>query len=168
MTPTNEALWQELARESANTRRLLERIPDDRLGWKPHPKSMSLGQLAGHVAQLPEIITHFASVEVFDFATVEFKPLEPASRAALLKAMDAELETARRRLAGFDEAHMAKPWVARRGETVLMTLPRAAVIRNMLLNHLYHHRGQLTVYLRLLEIPVPALYGPSADENPFA
>lgn len=160
-------LLQELEQEAGNTRRTLERVPDDQLAWKPHEKSLSLGQLALHIATLPGAITEVALRPQFEAGP---RPLRPsaASRAELLEAFDKSLADAKTRLGALDDAALDVTWKRMNGDQVVMTLPRAAVFRTMLLNHWYHHRGQLTVYLRLLGVPLPAIYGPSADENPFA
>ena len=161
----NDVFGQELEQEARTTRRVLERVPEDKLAWKPHAKSMSLGQLALHVATTPgnvaEIATH-TSVEV-----PNFEQPEATSASQLVSALDESLAKARSILAGFDDTAMATNWSAKSGDREVMTVPRAALLRSIMLNHWYHHRGQLSVYLRLLDVPVPSIYGPSADENPF-
>ena len=139
----------ELEREAQTTRRVLERVPEDKLTWKPHAKSMSLGRLAQHVATIPGGVSGMARLDHFD---VE-KFAEPP-----------QLEST----AATGDAAMMQNWSFKMGGNPIMTVPPIAVYRSILLNHLYHHRGQLTVYLRLLDVPVPSIYGPSADENPFA
>jgi uncharacterized damage-inducible protein DinB len=168
MIPAAQALIAELEQEAQSTRRVLERVPADRLGWKPHPKSMSAGQLAVHVARLPGDITRLAKLDSLDAATVDFRPPQPESTAELLPALEAGVAEAKAFLAGLDDAAAAAPWRLTMGERELWTLPRLALLRTLLFNHWYHHRGQLVVYLRLLDVPVPSVYGPSADENPFA
>jgi uncharacterized damage-inducible protein DinB len=168
MHPAAQALIAELEAESPATRRVLERIPGDRLDWRPHPKSMSLGQLAQHVAALPGAMSRMAAQDGLDAATVDFEP-EPAENSeVLLATFDASVAEARAYLAGLDEETATAPWTLRHGERNVFTLPRIALMRTLAFNHLYHHRGQLTVYLRLLDVPVPAVYGKSADENPLA
>ena len=168
MSSAAKALADEIRNESHATRRVLERVPEDRLGWRPHPKSMSLGQLAQHVAELPGAISHLAGRESFDASSADFTPRQAASTGALLSAHDASIDGACAFLSGLsDEAAMA-PWRMTRGEQEIFTLPRVGLMRMLACNHVYHHRGQLTVYLRLLDVPLPSVYGPSADENPFA
>jgi uncharacterized damage-inducible protein DinB len=162
----NQGFIQELEQEAATTRRVLERVPGDRLSWKPHAKSMSLGQLALHIATNPGTIAQMAtlsSVPVPDFAQAEAK-----SVAEILSALDATIVTAKTVLEGLDDNAMGEIWKAMAGDQVVMAVPRAGILRSIMLNHWYHHRGQLSVYLRLLDVPVPSIYGPSADDNPFA
>lgn len=168
MHPAAEALIAELEAESPTTRRVLERVPGDRLDWRPHPKSMSLGQLAQHVASMPGAISRMAALDGLDAATADFEPEPAESAEALLTTHDAAVAEARSYLAGLDEESAMAPWRLSHGERELFTVPRIGLLRTLAFNHLYHHRGQLTVYLRLLDVPVPAVYGKSADENPFA
>jgi uncharacterized damage-inducible protein DinB len=167
MSSAARALADEIRNESQATRRVLERVPEDKLGWRPHPKSMSLGQLAQHVAELPGAISGLAGVESFDAATADFTPRQATSAASLLAAHDASIETACAFLASLSEESALAPWRMTSGEQELFTLPRLGLMRMLACNHVYHHRGQLTVYLRLLDVAVPSVYGPSADENPF-
>lgn len=164
--PMIDAILAELEQEAQATRRLLERVPEGRLSWKPHPRSFSLGQIALHLAELPGGISSVAAEDVFPVPT--FEQREAASRAELLEAWEHGLETARQVLGPMSDQRLAATWTLQDGEQVVMALPRAALLRSLLLNHYYHHRGQLTVYLRLLDVPVPSTYGPTADENPFA
>jgi len=168
MHPAAEALIAELQAEAPATRRVLERVPGDRLDWRPHPKSMSLGQLAQHLAALPGSISRLAALDGLDAATVDFKQEPAESSEALLAAHDASVAQARDYLAGLTEETAMAPWRLSHGDREVFTLPRVGLMRTLAFNHLYHHRGQLTVYLRLLGVPVPSVYGPSADENPFA
>ena len=163
-----DSLLGELDQEASATRRALERVPDDKLGWKPHAKSMSLGQLALHIATIPGMIGKLLSGDGLDLGTVNFGQPAVTSKAELLTALDESLRAAREVLGGFDDQKAMATWKLTRGEKVLMAAPRVAVARSLMFNHWYHHRGQLTVYLRLLDVPVPSIYGPSADENPFA
>lgn len=156
----------ELTREAETTRRVLERVPQDKLGWKPHVKSMSLGQLALHVAQTPGTVAQL--ITETECEVPQFTQPEAKSRAELLTALDHSVSTAKAKLEGWDDAGMMTEWKLRRGSKTLMALPRVGMVRSIMLNHWYHHRGQLLVYLRLLDVPVPSVYGPSADENPFA
>ncbi|MEZ5330635.1 MAG: DinB family protein [Thermoanaerobaculia bacterium] len=168
MHPAAQALLGELEAESAATRRLLERVPADQLGWQPHEKSMTLGQLAGHVAAIPgRLCTMIVAADDFDAAKTNFIPPQPESAEAILASFDDSLATAREQLGSLDEARAAGSWRLHRDGREIFTQPRLGVLRLMAFNHLYHHRGQLTVYLRLLGVPVPATYGRSADEAPF-
>jgi uncharacterized damage-inducible protein DinB len=161
-----DTLISELEQEAKATRTLLSRVPEGKLGWKPHEKSMSLGQLANHVATTAGGVAQIGVLEATDVENFKPQPV-PESTAALLAAFDESLATAKGVLAGLDDAAMEKTWTLRKGGQPMFTLPRAALFRTILLNHLYHHRGQLTVYLRLLDVPLPSIYGPTADENPF-
>jgi uncharacterized damage-inducible protein DinB len=157
----------ELEQEAVATRRVLERIPQERLSWKPHPKSMSLGQLALHVATVPGAVAEFAATDTAAAPPAFVQP-EAASAAELLPALTESLQKAKRILGGLDDGRMNATWRLQSGGRELMALPRADFLRAIMLNHWYHHRGQLLVYLRLLDVPVPSVYGPTADENPFA
>jgi uncharacterized damage-inducible protein DinB len=168
MAGMNQALIAELEQEGAATRRVLERVPADHLEWRPHPKSMTLGQLAIHVATIPGGLARLCAADGFDAATADFTPPQPQDTAGLLPALAESLAAARDFLGGLDETAAAAPWRLTLGERELSSAPRVVMVRTLLFNHWYHHRGQLTVYLRLLDVPVPAVYGNSADENPFA
>lgn len=157
----------DLAHELATTRRVLERVPDEHWDWKPHAKSMTLGQLAGHVANLLNWGIHTMSETGVDFAAPPAVPPRPADRAGLLAAFDAGAERVRAGVEGADDEALGAPYTMRRGEQVITSMPRAAMLRGWILSHIIHHRGQLTVYLRLLDVPVPSVYGPSADEGRF-
>ncbi|KUG07296.1 DinB family protein [Solirubrum puertoriconensis] len=158
------AFSQELKRELALTRRLLERVPDDKLEWAPHPKSMPIGKLAAHVAGLLGLLEISFSGPETDMATVQW-PAAPTNNAEILSRFDENGEKIHQLLSTVDDATFNSPWTMRHGERVIANLPRTAVTRTMVLNHFIHHRGQLSVYLRLLDIPVPSIYGPSADER---
>lgn len=162
-----DALLTELEQEAETTRRVLERIPEKHLSWRPHPKSMSLGQLAGHVAGIPGRMANLARGEGFDVAGANFEAPEAKDAAELVPALEDGLASARELLLGLDDEAAAAPWTMKHGERTVFSIPRVAMIRTMMLNHWYHHRGQLAVYLRLLDVPVPATYGRSADENLF-
>ena len=166
--PLADSFVAELDMEAATTRRVLERVPEEHLAWKPHGKSSSLGQLALHVASLPQVLTEFVADDSLDFPTADTGQPAPASRAEIMAAFDDSLTNARAYLASLDDVHATTTWRLLAPGTELFAAPRAAVIRSFLFNHLYHHRGQLLVYLRLLDVPVPSVYGPTADENPFA
>lgn len=162
-----DPMIRELEHESAATKRLLDAVPADKLEWRPHAKSMTLGQLAHHLAAIPGNISRFLEVDEFDAATVSFTPPQPATREEILKTFDESLAVARARMNDLDDTRAGETFRFHRGGIDIFTIPREAVMRNMLLNHTYHHRGQLTVFLRLLDVPVPATYGRSADVNPF-
>jgi uncharacterized damage-inducible protein DinB len=167
MPSAAHALLSELDAETPATRRVLERLPADQLEWRPHPKSMSAGQLAQHVASIPGGVARFARMDGLDVAT---RPTEYAaceSKEALMASFDASVAEAREFLAGLDDARATATWRLTFGDREIFAIPRLGVMRTMGLNHWYHHRGELVVYLRLLNVPVPIVYGRSADENPF-
>lgn len=157
----------DLEHEMAITRRVLERVPEERLSWKPHEKSWSLGGIAVHIANLPRWAVAILQADEFDLAAPLPRSAEPASREEVLARFDAAVAAVREALAGADDAALARPWTLRRGEQVVTTLPKAGALRTMVISHVIHHRGQLSVYLRLLDVPVPSIYGPSADEGGF-
>lgn len=165
----SEALLPEFDHEMANTRKTLDRTPDDKLGWKPHEKSMSMAELATHLATILEWVSTILQQDSFDLASVEGQAPPPAlsSRQEVLAKFDANLAAARAALASASDQRLAGPWTLRSGATTIFTLPRLAVLRSFVLNHTIHHRAQLGVYLRLNNLPVPAIYGPSADEGGF-
>lgn len=165
-TTTAESLIAELTREAATTRKVLERVPQDRLTWKPHPKSMSLGALALHVAQIPVGIAMLLSELVTEVPTVPLH--QPASVDEILAALDEGVPLAAAKLAEWGERGLAAEWRMTLDGNTLLEMPRLGMVRALMLNHGYHHRGQLTVYLRLLDVPLPPVYGPTADESPFA
>jgi uncharacterized damage-inducible protein DinB len=164
-----EGILAEMEQEAKTTLRVLERVPEDQLTWKPHEKSMSLGQLALHIANTPSGVSKMVLTDSFELSPKLFQePPSPASRAEVIAAFQQALAEARENLSRFDDASAMSTWTVTSAGKQIMALPKAAFLRNVLLNHSYHHRGQLSVYLRLLNIPVPSIYGPSADENPFA
>ena len=163
-----EQLAAELEQEAKTTRRLLERVPEASFGWKPHEKSMSLGQLAGHVAQLPTLIVPAFTQDELDFATAGWKPFNPQTTAELVEQHDANIKAAAETLRGAADEKMGEAWQLKSGDHVLFQMPRVMVSRFVGLNHIVHHRGQLSVYLRLLDVPLPSIYGPSADVAPGA
>lgn len=164
--PLIDHLLTEAQNEATTTRRLLARLPPDRLSWRPHPKASSLGLLAAHVATLPAQVSALAVQEGVDLPLPA--TTEATTTAEIHEWFEAALTSMSTALAGVDDAVTMAPWAVRKDGHVLMTLPRVAVLRTFLLNHLYHHRGQLATYLRILDVPVPSIYGASADENPFA
>jgi uncharacterized damage-inducible protein DinB len=163
-----DSLIDELRQEAVTTKRVLERIPEEKLSWKPHETSMSLGQLSLHVASIPGNVTRLAQLDAFDASEANFIPPQPESVDQILSAFDESLNSAESYLSGLDNKAATDPWrLTSKGEEVF-SMPRISMLRTIMLNHWYHHRGQLAVYLRLLEVPVPVIYGRSADENPFA
>lgn len=161
-----DGLLAELEQEATTTRRVLERIPQEHLSWRPHPKSMSLGQLSLHIAVMPGAIAELSTQSPFQVKNFTQEPATSTSQ--LLSTLDESLAKARQVLKNTDDAALGTMWKMVDGEKEIMAIPRAALLRTVMLNHWYHHRGQLTVYLRELGVPVPSIYGPSADENPFA
>ena len=161
-----DGLLAELEQEAQTTRRVLERIPQAHLSWKPHPKSMSLGQLALHVATVPGNVAELAALDTVPEPPAFVQP-EAATASELVPSLTDSVAKAKQLLGGFDDARMTALWRLQSGGKDIMTMPRSAVVRAIMLNHWYHHRGQLLVYLRLLNLPVPSVYGPTADENPF-
>ena len=161
-----EVLLRELEQEAQTTRRVLERVPDDRLAWKPHDRSMSLGQLALHIASVPGAIAEITQIS--PFPVPKFEQPSAKTAAELLPTLDQSLAKARSILQTLDDADLAKIWRVMDGDREVMAIPVGAALRALMLNHWYHHRGQLSVYLRQVGVPVPSIYGPSADENPFA
>jgi uncharacterized damage-inducible protein DinB len=154
----------DLEHEIATTRRVLERIPEEHLDWKPHARSMSLGGLTTHIATIPFYGISVLQGQDFDLAA----PLPPnplaTTRDEVLRRFDETVATLRTLLDGADEASLREPWSLRAGERVIFTQPRVGVMRGLVISHLVHHRAQLGVYLRLLDVPVPSMYGPTADE----
>lgn len=166
----SEMILTEFDNEMAGTRKTLERVPDDRLDWKPHAKSTTMGGLATHLANLPTWAVHTLKRDSLDIAPVGQPPLrvEPArSRQEVLERFDKAVEDARAAINEASNEELMQPWSLLSGGKTVMTLPRLGVLRGLVMNHTIHHRAQLGVYLRLNEIPVPSIYGPSADEAPF-
>ena len=160
----SDMLLAEYDHEVGTTRKLLERLPDDKLAWKPHARSMSLGGLATHIANLPTWAGTILNEASYDLDSAPPPVSERTSRSEILAAFDETVKRARASL-GKDDAELLAPWSLKRGAREMFTMPRVAALRSFVLNHLVHHRGQLSVYLRLNDIPVPAIYGPSADEG---
>jgi len=160
-----DGMLQELEQEAKTTRRVLERVPGDQLGWRPHKKARTLGELALHVAGTPGAVATLASQS--EIQEPDFKDASPKSAAELIPALEESVATARRMLANMDDATLNGTWRMKRNGREVLAMPRAALLRSIMLNHWYHHRGQLSVYLRELGVPIPSIYGPSADENPF-
>jgi uncharacterized damage-inducible protein DinB len=165
-----EFFLSQLEREARGTRMALERIPEGQNHWKPHEKSMEIGYLAALVAKMPSWIAMIIQQEELDFAKrseSSFVPKEQLRRADLLHLLDESLAEARARLQQTNDEHLMKPWRLRVGERIVNEEPRYVMIQDSVFNHLSHHRGQLSVYLRLAGASVPAIYGPSADEGKF-
>ncbi len=163
-----ESILPEFDHEMANTRKTLERVPDDKLEWKAHPKSNTIGWVAGHLAELPgwiETTLKQTSLDINPPGGEPFKPFRPTSRKQILETFDKNVAAARKAIQSTSDAEFMKPWSLLNGGATLFTMPRIAVIRGFVMNHSIHHRGHLCVYLRLNDIPVPALYGPSGDES---
>jgi uncharacterized damage-inducible protein DinB len=162
-----EGLLQELEQEAETTRRVLERVPEEQLAWRPHPKARTLGELAMHVAVVPgavaELIASPSPAQVPQFT-------DPVAESAseLVPMLEQSIAKAKAALSDMDDSKAMETWRMVQGERELFAVPRASLLRSIMLNHWYHHRGQLSVYLRELDVPIPSIYGPSADENPFA
>lgn len=161
----SQVLLVEFQQEAANTRKLLALVPTDNLEYKPHEKSMSLGRLSIHVAEIAGWWKECLINDELDFAKEDFTPKVFETNAALLAYYDDLVSKAETILHEVADEEFSKPWTMRNGEQIYFTMPKAAVVRTWCLNHWYHHRAQLGVYLRLLNIPVPGVYGPSADDH---
>jgi|SRR4030095_5191823 uncharacterized damage-inducible protein DinB len=165
-----KSLLPEFDNEMANTRKTLERVPDGKFDWKPHQKSTAMGGLATHLSNIPTWAVYAIEQDSLDLAPGG-KPMPPVSIAQsqreLLSTFDANIQRARAAIAGASDEELMKPWSLQQAGNTLLTVPKGAVLRNFVLNHIIHHRAQLGVYLRLNDIPVPSIYGPSADESPF-
>lgn len=166
--PLSQAMLPEFDQEMRNTRRTLERVPEEKFDWKPHEKSMTMGQLASHLANLPGWAVLGLSSDSFDLRPVDApapKTPQAKTNAELLEIFDKNLTDARAAIVAASDEHLMRPWSLLAGGQTVMTLPRVGVLRGFVLNHTIHHRAQLGVYLRLNDIPVPSIYGPSADEG---
>jgi uncharacterized damage-inducible protein DinB len=157
---------KELDQESATTRKMLERVPDDKYDWQPHPKSMIIRRLATHIAELPSWITMILNTSELDFASSPYTPEVINSTAELLKYFEKNLAEGKARLTAATDAQLEEPWTLRNGKDIYSSSPKSEVIR-MVFNQVTHHRAQLGVYLRLLDVPIPGSYGPSADDMSF-
>lgn len=161
----NTALLAELKQESANTRKMLERVPSDNLGWKPHEKSFSVGYLASHIANLPVWMGLTLLQDELDFAKTPLTTPQGTSAEDIVAKFDKNLADAIKILEETSDDVLNSQWTMRSGDHVFIIMPKKVCLRSFLFNHIVHHRGQLSVYLRLLDIPVPGMYGPSADER---
>lgn len=159
-----ESLLAEFETQAPVTRRFLERLPENKLGWKPHPRSMTAGQLAFHLALIPGGVVRAAQKNPAPAPSFNFP--QPASLQEILEKFDESVRVVRETLPQFDDAAMAETWRLAAGETVVLAQPRVQFLRDVMFSHWYQHRGQFCVYLRLLDVPVPASWGPSADETP--
>ncbi|WP_224997181.1 DinB family protein [Cesiribacter sp. SM1] len=157
---------KELEQEAVTTRKMLERIPDDKFSWQPHPKSMTIKRLATHIAELPTWIGMTLTTNELDFSNNPYAPVDVNTTAELLEYFEKSLEDGRKHIAMGRDEQLSDPWTLRDGDTIYDTSPKLAVLR-MSFNQIVHHRAQLGVYLRLLNIPIPGSYGPSADEMDF-
>lgn len=157
----------ELKQEAVSTRKMLERIPGEQFQWQPHEKSMPLVSLASHIVEMLTWTNVTINDDELDFATSDFTPKEYSDASELVTDFDQNISAALDALNSVSDETMMQNWRLRRGEQILFEMPKAAVMRSMVMNHIIHHRGQLAVYLRLLDVPVPSIYGPSADEQVF-
>lgn len=158
-------LAAELKHEAGTTRKIIERLPEDKFEWKPHEKSMTLRTLATHIIEMMSWTATTLTEDGLDFATMDYKPPVHETTASMLESFDKNVTDALAVLSTVEDSDMFKPWCMRNGETIYFEMPRVAVMRSMVMNHIVHHRGQLAVYIRMLDIPVPSIYGPSADEG---
>lgn len=163
--PIRDLLLPEFEQEMKNTRKILERVPEDKLNYKPHPKSMELGRLAGHIAELSGWATTTLTTELLELG--DFKPWIPTSRAEILKKFDESVAEGRKLLSEASDESLEKIWTLKFNGETIMSMPRYNVLRNVVFNHIIHHRAQLGVFLRLNEVELPGMYGPSADEMKF-
>lgn len=161
----NQSLIPEFQHETANTLKILKVVPEEHLGWRPHEKSMTLGRLASHVAQIPGYMTMVLTTDEFNFANRTSKLAEVQSSEELIQLFEKSKNEALEQLQNASDEALRTNWKLLRGDQVLLDLPRIGVLRTLVMNHMIHHRGQISVYLRLLNIPVPGMYGPSADEQ---
>lgn len=165
----SQALLPEFDHEMANTRKTLERVPDDKWGWKPHEKSMAMGALSTHIAFIPSWAAETINKDSVDVMPEGARPSTPKAdnTAEALEMFDNAVSSARAAIAEASDETLLKPWTLKAAGNTIFTLPRAAVLRSFVFSHSIHHRAQLGVYLRLNDIPVPSIYGPSADEGSF-
>lgn len=167
MSKLNEPVIAELKQEAASTRKMLERIPEEKFSWKPHDKSMSLGELSHHVAEISKWVIASVDQDELDFAKMEYKPVVPTTTKELLRFFDDTVEKAVDCLKNASDEKLSGNWTMRNGDKIYFTMPKLVVLRSFVLSHSIHHRGQLSVYMRLLDIPLPQIYGPTADESNF-
>lgn len=159
-----KAILIELEREKENTKRVISRLENDKFGYKPHEKSMSLGELANHIVELHNWVDFVLNKETLDFHT-DYVPLKLTTVDALIETLEKGFEKNKATIEQMDENVVFENWTLKAGDHVIATMPKTGALRFIVTNHLVHHRGQLTVYMRLLDIPVPGVYGPSADDR---
>ena len=162
-----EPMISEIHQEGVITKRVLERVPPDKLSWTPHPKSMTLGKLAFHVASIPGNLSKLAQGDERELNPAVFDPPAPKDKHELMTTLEESIKSAQEYVAGLNESTAFATWRLKANGKEVIAMPRVTLLRTIMLNHWYHHRGQLSVYLRLLDVPVPVIYGRSADENPF-
>ena len=162
-----DGILQELEQEAQTTRRLLERVPEEQLTWRPHARSRTLGELALHVATVPGGVAEFVS-QPSPVQAPQFVDPSPRTASELVPTLEESVGKAKAILGGMDDTALLETWRIMNGDREIFAIPRIGFVRSIMLNHWYHHRGQLSVYLRELDVPIPSIYGPTADENPFA
>jgi len=167
MGSLTEPMLKEFHVEAATTKRALDRIPADKLRWRPHTRSMTLGQLAIHIATVPGVFARLIKADSFDVTNANFTPPIPHTLEEVHAIFADSVRAVEECLTGMSDETARGNWRLHRGEKLISNEPRISVLRSLMLNHWYHHRGQLSVYLRLLDVPVPVTYGPTADESPF-
>ena len=167
MTQIMEPMLKEFREEVAITKRVLDRVPANKLRWRPHQKSMTLGALALHIATVPGALARISQLDEFDAAQANFNPPEPKNLEEINAALDESVRAAEECVGGMSDEKARGNWRLLVNGKQAFSRPRVEVLRSIMLNHWYHHRGQLSVYLRMLDVPVPVIYGRSADENPF-
>lgn len=160
-----DSLLPEFDQEMAVTRRVLERLPEAAFGWKPHPRSFDLGGLATHLAQIPHWGMQILTRESYDLAGSGRRATALTSVAAVLDTLDRHVGDVRKTLVEMTDGQLLAPWALRRGDHLVLSLPRIAALRSFVIHHAIHHRGQMTVYLRMNDVPLPPIYGPTADET---
>ena len=165
--PTRDMILPEFDQEMTNTRKMLERVPDNRFDFQPHPRSWKTNRLAGHIADIPGWVTHTMGTELLEMEPGQYKPFEPTTRKELMDRFDRNAHEAHDAIAAANDEQLNAIWSMRFAGKTVMTMPRLQVLRSVVLNHLIHHRAQLGVYLRLMDVAVPGMYGPSADEPIF-
>lgn len=160
-----QALLPEFDHEMATTRKMLERFPEDKVEWRPHETCMTMGRLAGHVAEMPGWVLPTIQQDKLEMDPEKYAPMIAKSRAELLKTFDETVKAARAAIASASDETLMKPWTFVAGGQAMFTLPKIAVLRSFVMNHVIHHRGQLSVFYRVARVPVPSIYGPSLDEK---
>lgn len=162
-----ESLNQEIQNEATTTRKVLDAVPEEKYDWRPHTRSMTAGILATHIATFPQGLFQAISAASFDISGIKEAPASLSNKNELLKTFDTGIQLVCQGLSKMSENQGMELWTIQNAENVIAQLPRVSAVKTLILNHMIHHRGQLSVYLRLLDVPVPSIYGPSADVNPF-